>query len=129
MLSCRRLQSLRAWSICVGRVSQLPRGAANVDLPIIIDKYESQPWKPYNDHGYDHIPDAEQPNLTHTFTNYFAKLTDIVNDTIFMFYAPRERFTSRKLLDFYGRYKKWYGDLPQSLQLHQVSTPHVLTLQ
>lgn len=56
-------------------------------------------------------------------------LSEIVNDTVFMFYAPRERFTSKKLLDFYTKYTRWHKNLPDQLRLREVSTPHVLLLQ
>ena len=58
-----------------------------------------------------------------------SALAEIVSDTIFMFYAPRERFTSKKLLDFYARYTRWFDNLPDKLRLQEVSTPHVLVMQ
>lgn len=88
-----------------------------------------QAWKPYSDHGFEDVPNAEQPILTHTFNSQLSKLTEIVNDTVFMFYAPHERFTSKKLLEYNGRYKRWYSNLPATLKLRDVSSPHVLVLQ
>ena len=64
-----------------------------------------------------------------TFMRAMSSLSEIVNDTVFMFYAPRERFTSRKLLDFYARYTRWFNNLPDKLKLREVSTPQVLLLQ
>lgn len=94
-----------------------------------MEQYDSRPWRPYNGYGIENIPDAEQPNLTQRLAQQFSLLTEIVSDTIFMFYAPRERFTSKKLLDFHARYKRWYSKLPEKLRLRNVSTPHVLVLQ
>ena len=64
-----------------------------------------------------------------TFMRAMSSLSEIVNDTVFMFYAPRERFTSRKLLDFYARYTRWFNNLPDKLRLQEISTPQVLLLQ
>lgn len=75
------------------------------------------------------IPNFEQPVVAGNTVRHFNLLSEIVNDNIFMFYAPKERFTSKKLLDFYGRYKRWFSNLPQSLHLRDITTPHVLVLQ
>ena len=75
------------------------------------------------------IPGAEQPAVPTTLMRALSSLSEIVNDTVFMFYAPRERFTSKKLLDFYARYTRWFNNLPDKLRLREVTTPHVLCLQ
>lgn len=75
------------------------------------------------------IPDTEQPIVSQALSHQLRLLTEIVSDTVFMFYAPRERFTSKKLLDFNSRYNRWYNSLPDILRLRDVSTPHVLILQ
>ena len=118
-----------AWSICIGRISQLPRTAINLDMPNILEQLEVKPWRPYTDYGMADIPNAEQPSNTHTLLYQFSLLSEIVNDTVFMFYAPRERFTGKKLLDFYKRFTSWLANLPERLQLREVPMPHVLTLQ
>lgn len=119
----------RAWAICAGRISQLPRAAVNIDSPSIIEAYDLKPWEPYDDYGVEDIPGAGQPILIQTLSYQFRLLTEIVSDTVFMFYAPRERFTSKKLLDFYSRYTRWYNKLPEILRLGDVPTPHLLVLQ
>ena len=119
----------RAWAICVGRISQVPRAAVNIDPPSIIEEYDSKPWRSYNDNGPEAIPNAEQPILIQTLSHQFSLLSEIVSDTDYMFYAPRERFTSKKLLDFKSRYNRWYSNLPDKLQLRDVTLPHVLVLQ
>ena len=91
--------------------------------------HELQPWKAYNDYGEMQIPGSEQPTYTVTLSHQFSCLSEIVNDHVFMFYAPRERRTSNKLLDLYGRYKRWFESLPEKFQLRDVNTPHVLVLQ
>ena len=98
-------------------------------MPDILDQLESKPWIPYTDHGVDNVPSLKQPNVTHTLMRHTSLLSEIVNDTVFSFYAPRERFTSRKLLDFYAKYTRWFSSLPEQLCLSNVSVPHVLVLQ
>ncbi|KAL9127410.1 MAG: hypothetical protein Q9217_003706 [Psora testacea] len=117
-----------AWSICIGRISQLPRTAINLDMPNVLGQLDFKPWRPYTDYGIGDMPDAEQPSYTHTLLYQFSLLSEIVNDTVFMFYAPRERFTSKKLLDFYNRYTRWFTNLPETLHLRAIPMPHVLTL-
>ena len=118
-----------AWSICVGRVSGLPRAAINLEMPSIVKEIESKPWQPYTDYGLTAAPGNPQPALTYTLLQQHSLLAEIVNDTVYSFYAPRERFTSRKLLDFHNRYTRWYSRLPESLQLRETSSAHVYTVQ
>ena len=59
----------------------------------------------------------------------YSALSDIVNDIIFEFYAPREILTGAKVLEYHGRYKRWFTNLPEELQILADTTPHVLMLQ
>ena len=93
------------------------------------EQHEQQVWKPYTDYGWIDIPGTEQPVMQTNFMRAMSSLSEIVNDTVFMFYAPRERFTSRKLLDFYATYTRWLNNLPDELRLREISMPHVLLLQ
>ncbi|KAL6714818.1 hypothetical protein ACLMJK_007078 [Lecanora helva] len=117
-----------AWAICVGRISQLPRAAINIDPPSIQVANDTKPWQSYNDSGLASAPQAEQPILNQTAFYQLSLLSEIVSDTDYMFYAPRERFTSKKLLDFKSRYNRWYNQLPDKLRLRDDSLPHVLVL-
>ncbi|KAF2801137.1 hypothetical protein K505DRAFT_227098 [Melanomma pulvis-pyrius CBS 109.77] len=90
------------WSICIGRISQLPKAAITLDKP---------------------VPDesAEGAQVNHAFLQQFSVLSELINDNNYMFFAPKERFTSRRLLDCYYKYLDWYKHLP--LQLHLQSSP------
>lgn len=88
-----------------------------------------EPWSPYTDWAGLNLSAVDKPNLTHSLAYHFSLLSEIVNDTVFMFYAPRERFTSKKLLGFHERYMQWMKNLPSNLGLHSEATPHVMTLQ
>ena len=75
------------------------------------------------------MPEPAPSTTTLSLLYQYSALSDIVNDTIFMFYAPREHFTGGKLLEFHGRYKQWFTNLPEEFQVRAVTTPHVLVLQ
>jgi len=100
-----------------------------VPLPWVEDENDLDPWKPCTDWAEQDPSAAFRPILTHSFAYYFSLLSEIVNDTVFMFYAPRERFTSRLLSDFHERYLQWFTKLPEKLRIFANATPHVIALQ
>lgn len=65
------------------------------------------------------------------FLQEFTSLSELVNDNNHMFFAPKERLTSNKLLGCYNRYKAWYRKLPSSLGIDgkKEPEPHILVLQ
>ena len=75
------------------------------------------------------MTESTQFTSTLGLLHQYSALSDIVNDIIFMFYAPRERVTSAKVLEFHERYKRWFKNLPEGFQLRAATTPHVLMLQ
>lgn len=107
----------------------MPRTAISVKKPMLAASIENKPWKPYVDSDVAFPAQMEQPGHTHKHLQQFSFLSEIVNDTIIMFYAPRERFTSKKLRDFHARYTQWYQALPSELALSDHSTPQVINLQ
>ena len=117
------------FALSLGRISQIPSSAINLERLCILEQLEQQPWKPYTDYGVVNIPGAGQAGYTYMLSHQTALLTEIVNDALHMFYAPRERLTSRKLLDFYKRYTKWYKNLPRGLHLSEIMLPQLLLLQ
>jgi hypothetical protein len=127
---CYTLETL--WSVCLGRISCLPRTAIKLEKPFLRSNLESKIWKP---HGHPQFPHAsarlEQASFTYNLSLQLSLLTEIVNDTVHMFYAPRDRMTSRKLLQHHARYKAWYKDLPECLAVKENSAtlPQVLCLQ
>ena len=62
------------------------------------------------------------------FTEQLSKLSELASDMVNTFYAPRERFTSRKLAHTYTQYQEWYRDLPSAFRLENTSLPHVIVL-
>lgn len=115
-------------TIGVGRLSQLPRTAADIERPTINDRADTQAWRPYEDMNLSLSPSAEQPLRPNLFTDQLCKLSELASDMVNTFYAPHERFTSRRLAATYAQYQEWYRDLPDCFRLENTSLPHVLIL-
>lgn len=112
------------WSICVGRISQLPRAAITLDKPILEETTglsEAYPEGPY-------IPPGTV--TTRMFLQEFTTLSELANDNNYMFYGPKERLTSSRLLDCYNKYQAWYRRLPSALTIEGKlePEPHILVL-
>jgi hypothetical protein len=65
------------------------------------------------------------------FLQEFSVFSELVNDNNYMFFAPKERLTSTRLLDCYHKYQAWYRRLPSNLALEgrRHPEPHILVLQ
>ncbi|KAF2258328.1 hypothetical protein CC78DRAFT_125650 [Lojkania enalia] len=117
------------WSVCIGRIAQLPRAAITLDKPILDEpttggKYE----RPYD--AFRLVPGQVTSRM---FLQEFSTLCELVNDNNFMFFAPKERFTSRRLLDCYHKYLNWHRNLPAPLCLPDEASdvppqPHIIVL-
>lgn len=83
----------------------------------------------YTEQDVPIIPETQQARHTTRFLTHFSTLSEVVNDMLFMFYAPTERFTSKKLLDFHIRLQRWRERLPPSQSLTSYPTPQLLLLQ
>jgi len=94
----------------MGRIAQLPRAAISTEKPA---KYGS----------------ASAANLDLIFLQQFSILSELINDNNYVFYAPKERFNSRRLLNIYAKYLDWYKHLPSELSLDETSLPHIIMLQ
>ncbi|PIA93746.1 Nitrogen assimilation transcription factor nit-4 [Cercospora beticola] len=115
-------------SVAFGRLSQLPRSAADIDTPAANVRSETMTWRPYEDTNLPLSASAEQPARTMLFKDQLSKLSELASDMVNTFYAPRERFTSRKLAATYAQYQAWYQNLPDCFRLENTSLPHVLVL-
>jgi len=121
-----------AWAICIGRISQLPRTAIRLEKPTLIPNLESTPWKPHGTPNYDGgWSELEQPSLKYSILLQCSILSEIVDDIIHLFYAPRDRITSRKLQLYHEKLQQWYIQLPSGLRIRESgpTLPQVLTLQ
>ena len=119
-------------SVSFGRLSLLPRAAADITRPTTNDRRESIPWRPYEDTNLAPSPSAEQAARPMLFLDCLSRLSELATDMVNTFYAPQERFTSRRLAAAYAQYQEWYNDLPDAFRLEKhdfaacVCTTHVL---
>lgn len=64
------------------------------------------------------------------FLQEFSALSELINDNNYMFFAPKERLTSTRLLDCYNKYQAWYRKLPSIMRVEgRQPEPHTITLQ
>ncbi|KAK6431710.1 hypothetical protein LTR95_012131 [Oleoguttula sp. CCFEE 5521] len=115
-------------SVALGRLSQLPRAAADIEKPSTKDPLENQIWRPYEDTNMMTSPSSEQSMRSMSFVHCISNLSELASDMVNTFYAPRERFTSRRLVATYAQYREWYQNLPDAFRLENTSLPHVLAL-
>jgi hypothetical protein len=126
-----------AYAICAGRLSILPRTAIRIERPGTTEQLEAKSWRPngHPDYTTDYTPGAptplEQPGMRYTLFSQAARLCEIADDIIQMFYAPRDRITSRRLLLHHERLQEWYQALPNSLAIKETepTLPQVICLQ
>lgn len=111
-----------------GRLSQLPRAAADIQKPSQQKRGEQLTWKPYEDNNVILSSGSEQAARPTLFIETYSKLSEIASDMTTSFYAPQERFTSRRLAATYAQYQEWYRELPEVFRLENTSLPHVLVL-
>jgi Fungal specific transcription factor domain len=120
------------YAMCVGRISGLPRMAIQLEKSVPRENLEKKIWKPHGDPRFLHEPTGlEQPAFTYTVQVQSSRLTEIVNDTLQMFYAPRDRITSRKLEVHHERFIQWHDELPSSMTIKRdgPTLPQVIALQ
>ena len=115
------------WAICVGRISQLPRAAITLDKPML----DEEPAETQVGAFASPQQPIRSPVTSRMFLQEFSTLAELINDNNHMFFAPKERFTSRRLLECYDRYQQWHRNLPQQLKLDSLceTQPHLIVLQ
>lgn len=121
-----RLETVCA--VHLGRLSQLPRLAADVETPSLRVQTESPTWRPYVESNLATNASAEQPSRAHLFKRQVSLLSELAGEMVNTFYAPREIFTSRKLAAMYQQFQTWYRDLPEAFHLANTTLPHVIVL-
>jgi len=130
MWGCYVLET--AWAICVGRISTLPRTAIQLEKPALNPALEGTLWKPHGTPGYEgHSSELEQPSYKYGILFQCTVLMEIIDEVIRLFYAPRDRITSRKLQQHHEKLQQWYKNLPPHLLIpkNRPTLPQVLTLQ
>lgn len=120
------------WSICVGRISSLPRAAIRLEKPGLTQHLEYRPWKPHGLPSWDGIREnLFLPSHKYSVLVQNSLLSEILNDILSMFYAPRDRITSRKLQYYHEKLQAWFNNLPETLLINEnrPTTPQVYALQ
>lgn len=115
------------WSICIGRISQLPSVAITLDKPIL----DESPGGLLPE-AYIGASQASAATVTsRMFLQEFSALSELINDNNYMFYAPNGRLTDIKLVNCHNKYLEWFKNLPPPLRLYGVSDaqPHIIVLQ
>lgn len=115
-------------AVNLGRLSQLPRAAADIETPSLSNRSETLTWRPYIDANLSTGASAEQPSRAHLFKDQMSRLSELANDMVNTFYAPREIFTSQRLAAMYAQFQAWYRNLPDAFRLENTTLPHVIVL-
>ncbi|KAL5378746.1 hypothetical protein DPSP01_008968 [Paraphaeosphaeria sporulosa] len=114
------------WSICIGRITQLPRVAITLDKPIL-----DEPPSGLNQEAYPGSSHVSPSTVTsRMFLQEFSTLSELINDNNYMFYAPSARLTDVKLIACHNKYLEWFKNLPPPLRLDSGGQPqpHIIVL-
>jgi hypothetical protein len=107
----------------LGRLPQILTNAVTVELPLIDEEEDEEPWGPENS------PAKRRPGARTTTFRQCAALSKIVNSTLLMFFAPSQIIKGHLLLDEYKKYLNWYRRLPRNISSTEDAPAHVLSLQ
>ncbi|CAD0017387.1 unnamed protein product [Aureobasidium pullulans] len=132
--------------LALGRISSIPKNAIEIDKRRFLrprtilypdsdmftalnsEKLDALFWQPYEDANLPVSPSAVQPMKCLLFHSHQSTLAELINDINLNLYAPRERFTPRRLASAYNQYQQWYSELPDMFQLQNTAMPHVIVL-
>lgn len=104
----------------------LPRAAIDIEKPN--EKKAVSQWHLYTDEQRDATPATARFSYEHDALYQQSSLTELLSEMLVMFYAPRERLSSRRVLDLYARLQTWHKKLPDTLRLTDQSAPNVFQL-
>ncbi|KAI9648945.1 hypothetical protein NHQ30_001511 [Ciborinia camelliae] len=116
----------QAWSLTIGRIPQFSQLTKLTVKPAIVESTEASIWIPYTDDGAPLQRNCTQPSNIRSVYATFCELSEIVHQSLYLFYAPGSNFTSNSLLQVYTRYLRWYDSIPTALRLGHNFTPAVL---
>lgn len=119
----------RAWSLCIGRTSQISLRDIEIEKPSIIDEVEEEQWISYTDDGPASERTASQPSNIRAVYKSFSELSELVHDSLVIVHSKDSFPQGASVLAIYKRYLEWYERLPVQLRLGLNSTPTVLFTQ
>ena len=105
----------------------LPRAAVEIVKPN--EPTQNPQWQLSTDEQRESTPESVRASPEQDCLFQQSSLTELLSEMLVLFYAPRERLSSRKLLDLYTRLQAWHKKLPKSLHLSDQSPPNVFQLQ
>jgi hypothetical protein len=105
----------------------MPRAAIEIEKPN--QPSSATQWQLYNDDVREATPDTVRPCYGQAVLYQQSSLTELLSDMLIIYYAPRERFCSRRVLDLYTRFQDWYKQLPNILHLSKLCAPNIFQLQ
>jgi hypothetical protein len=105
----------------------LPRAAIEIEKPN--EPSSVVHWQLYNDDYREATPDTLRPCYEEQVLYQQSSLTELLSEMLVIYYAPRERLCSRRILDLYTRFQLWFKQLPSTLHLTDKATPNVFQLQ
>jgi hypothetical protein len=70
-----------------------------------------------------------QPSNVQSVYRTFCELSEIVHESLYTLYTPKEPTTAQSLLRIYHKYLRWYDAIPTVLRLGHNFTPSVLFSQ
>ncbi len=105
----------------------MPRAAIEIEKPN--EPSNVTQWQFYNDDVREATPDTLRLCYEQELLYQQSSLTELLSEMLVIYYAPRERLCSRRVLDLYTRFKNWYKQLPDTLKLSENCAPNVFQLQ
>ena len=105
----------------------LPRAAIEIKKPD--ESSTVSQWHAYTDESRDLTAATSRRNYEQDFLYQQSSLTELLSEMLVIFYAPRERLSSRRVLDLYAKLQTWHKKLPEGLHLTDQSAPNVFQLQ
>lgn len=107
----------------LGRLPNYNVNGVTVELPVVDSDEDEENWSAYG---------MEIPNRacarSSTFL-YCATLSELINSTLLMFFAPTSSLSGSMLMAQYEKYREWWKHLPEILKITDQCPPHVLSLQ
>ena len=119
----------RAWSLSIGRTSQISLVDITVKKPIILEELDCERWVPYGDEGFLPDDDRRQDSNERLIFTSFSTISELVHRTTVMLHYEKSSLNGKNVLAHYTEYLQWYEGLPDKLRLGSNSTPVVLLTQ
>ncbi|KAF7953392.1 uncharacterized protein EAE97_000791 [Botrytis byssoidea] len=116
----------QAWSLTIGRVPLFSHITQLNVKPAIVSSIEASAWIPYTDDGAPLERNCTQPSNIRSVYATFCELSELVHQSLYLFYAPGSNVNSNSLLKLYTKFLRWYDSIPAALRLGHNFTPSVL---